>query len=96
MRWESGRRSDNIEDRRGMGLGGKGLVGGGIGTVVIARVALFMGVDPGETKEWTTLSAVGAPCDQVRLRVRSVACSRRCGEARWMQQGLAGLDVAPQ
>lgn len=56
----------------------------------------FMGVNPGETKEWTTLSAVGAPCDRVRLRVRSVACSRRCGEARWMQQGLAGLDVGPQ
>jgi predicted metalloprotease len=47
MRWESGRRSDNIEDRRSMGLGGKGLVGGGIGTVVIALIALFMGVDPG-------------------------------------------------
>ena len=47
MRWESGRRSDNIEDRRGMGLGGKSLVGGGIGTVVIALIALFMGVDPG-------------------------------------------------
>lgn len=47
MRWESGRRSDNIEDRRGMSAGGKGLVGGGIGTVVIALIALFMGVDPG-------------------------------------------------
>lgn len=47
MRWESGRRSDNIEDRRGMSAGGKGLLGGGIGTVVIALIALFMGVDPG-------------------------------------------------
>ena len=47
MRWESGRRSDNIEDRRGMSIGGKGLIGGGIGTVVIALLALFMGVDPG-------------------------------------------------
>lgn len=47
MRWESGRRSDNIEDRRGTRLGGKGLLGGGIGTVVIALIALFMGVDPG-------------------------------------------------
>ena len=47
MRWESGRRSDNIEDRRGMGIGGRGLVGGGIGTVVIALIALFMGIDPG-------------------------------------------------
>lgn len=47
MRWESGRRSENIEDRRGTRLGGKGLLGGGIGTVVIALIALFMGVDPG-------------------------------------------------
>ena len=47
MRWESGRRSDNIEDRRGTGIGGRGLVGGGIGTIVIALIALFMGFDPG-------------------------------------------------
>jgi predicted metalloprotease len=47
MRWETGRRSDNIEDRRGMSPGGRGLLGGGIGTVVIAMIALFMGVDPG-------------------------------------------------
>jgi predicted metalloprotease len=47
MRWESGRRSDNIEDRRGMSPGSRGLLGGGIGTVAIALIALFMGVDPG-------------------------------------------------
>jgi predicted metalloprotease len=46
MRWERGRRSDNIEDRRGMRVGGKGLVGGGIGTIVLALVALYFGVDP--------------------------------------------------
>ena len=37
MRWEGGRRSDNIEDRRGMSVG-RGVVGGGIGTVVIAVI----------------------------------------------------------
>jgi predicted metalloprotease len=40
-----GRRSDNIEDRRGIGVGGVA-VGGGIGTVVLVLVALFLGVDP--------------------------------------------------
>jgi predicted metalloprotease len=46
MRWEQGRRSDNIEDRRGTGIGRKGLVGGGIGTIVLALVAMYFGVDP--------------------------------------------------
>ena len=46
MRWDKGRESDNIEDRRGMSAGGKGLIGGGIGTVVIALIALYFGVDP--------------------------------------------------
>jgi predicted metalloprotease len=40
-----GRRSGNVEDRRGMG--GIGLAGGGIGAVVIALIAMFMGIDPG-------------------------------------------------
>jgi predicted metalloprotease len=46
MRWERGRRSDNIEDRRGMRVSGKGLAGGGIGTIVLALVAMYFGVDP--------------------------------------------------
>ena len=46
MRWERGRRSDNIEDRRGMRVGRKGLVGGGIGAIILTLVALYFGVDP--------------------------------------------------
>jgi len=46
MRWEHGRRSENIEDRRGMRVGRKGLVGGGIGTIILALVAMYFGVDP--------------------------------------------------
>ncbi len=45
MRWEDGRRSDNVEDRRGMGVS-RGMLGGGIGTVIIVLIALFFGVDP--------------------------------------------------
>lgn len=46
MRWENGRRSDNIEDRRGMRVNGRGLAGGGIGAIILALVAMYFGVDP--------------------------------------------------
>lgn len=47
MRTEGGRRSDNIEDIRGGGGGmRRGLVGGGIGTLLLALVAMYFGVDP--------------------------------------------------
>jgi predicted metalloprotease len=38
--------SSNVEDRRGMRLGGRGLIGGGIGTLVLVVVGLFFGIDP--------------------------------------------------
>jgi len=47
MRWEGGRRSSNIEDRRGMPISRGGMVGGGLGTLVIVLlVSWFLGVDP--------------------------------------------------
>src|SRR5215216_4193536 len=46
MRWRGYRQSGNVSDRRGMG--GLGLAGGGIGAVVIALVAMFLGVNPGD------------------------------------------------
>lgn len=46
MRWENGRRSDNIEDRRGMRVGRKGLAGGGIAAIILTLVAMYFGVDP--------------------------------------------------
>jgi len=45
MRWEGGRESGNVEDRRGMSVG-RGVAGGGIGVIIIAVIAMFMGVDP--------------------------------------------------
>lgn len=47
MRFDNGRESDNVEDRRGQGgvhLGGRGRIG--IGTIVLALVAMYFGVDP--------------------------------------------------
>ena len=44
MRWEGRRESQNVEDRRGMRFGRAG--GIGIGTIVLALVAAYFGVDP--------------------------------------------------
>lgn len=46
MRWRTGRRSTNVEDRRGIRVGKAGLAGGGLGTLVLVLVAMYFGVDP--------------------------------------------------
>ena len=45
MRWRTGRRSSNIEDRRRIRVPRKA-AGGGLGIIVIALVAMYFGVDP--------------------------------------------------
>jgi predicted metalloprotease len=45
MLWQSGRRSENIEDRRGARVS-RNVAGGGIGTIVLILVALYFGIDP--------------------------------------------------
>lgn len=45
MLWKGRRSSANVEDRRGLSAG-KGLVGGGIGTIVIVLAVYFLGGDP--------------------------------------------------
>jgi predicted metalloprotease len=45
MQWRTGRRSENIEDRRGMGIP-IGVGGGGVGILVIALIAMLFGVNP--------------------------------------------------
>lgn len=44
MRWEGRRQSQNVEDRRGMRFGRAG--GIGLGTIVLALVAAYFGMDP--------------------------------------------------
>jgi len=46
MRWEGRRQSDNIEDRRGMRVSRGGLVGGGLGTLALVLLVMFLGGDP--------------------------------------------------
>jgi predicted metalloprotease len=45
MRWQTGRRSGNVEDRRGMRVSPR-VAGGGLGAIVIIVLALLFGVDP--------------------------------------------------
>lgn len=51
MRWRSGRRSSNVEDRRGRGLGGRVAAGGGLAALVVIAIALLTGTDPGDVAD---------------------------------------------
>ncbi len=48
MRWRDGRESDNIEDRRGMGIPRGAKIGGvgGLGLLAIVLIGMFFGIDP--------------------------------------------------
>jgi uncharacterized protein len=46
MRWRGRRQSSNIEDRRGLRVTRGGMVGGGIGTIALVLLAMYLGVDP--------------------------------------------------
>jgi uncharacterized protein len=48
MRWETGRRSENIEDRRGQSSGISMGGMGGIGAVIVLVIALLTGIDPSQ------------------------------------------------
>ncbi len=49
MRWERRRRSQNVEDRRGARVPGKVKAGiGGIGAIVVALIAVWLGKDPSQ------------------------------------------------
>ncbi|MFT4171914.1 MAG: neutral zinc metallopeptidase [Rhodocyclaceae bacterium] len=65
MRFEDGQESNNVEDRRGGGGGGRLPVGGrtiGVGTVVLALVAWYFGIDPSVVLNGAgTLSGAGSP-----------------------------------
>ncbi len=45
MRWRGRRQSANVQDRRGVSSGGKAV--GGVGVLIFAVVAIFLGADPG-------------------------------------------------
>ncbi len=68
MRIGDQRRSEQIEDRRGMSVG-RGVAGGGIGLLVIVLLALFFGVDPSLVLQGGP--APGAMPEQPRVETRA-------------------------
>lgn len=64
MQWKGRRGSSNVEDRRGMG--GKTIVGGGIGGIIILLIVTLLGGNPGDLLDsmGTTGSDTGAPYEE--------------------------------
>lgn len=56
MRWKTGRRSENIEDRRGKRVSPMAK-GGGLSAVIIMLVAMYFGVDPAIISQWTGIGS---------------------------------------
>jgi predicted metalloprotease len=62
MRWRDQRQSENIEDQRGSGGGGRRIaIGGGLGGIVVLVLALLFGADPRQILEQLPQQGSGAP-----------------------------------
>lgn len=48
MIWKGRRQSSNVEDRRGMGMGGKTVIGGGLSSIVVMLLFVLLGGNPGD------------------------------------------------
>lgn len=74
MLWKGGRKSENVEDRRGVRVS-RGMLGGGIGTVILVLAALYFGIEPSVIlNQGTTQDAGGPP--------RAVSTERSAEENR--------------
>jgi len=62
MKWTDDR-SGNVEDRRGSGSGGA-IVGGGLGTLIIAAIVFFLGGDPSSILSSGSMGNGGAQTEQ--------------------------------
>ena len=73
MRWRTGRRSDNVEDRRGempMRAGGLGIKGGGVGLLLVLLAAAYFGIDPSVILQGPLTSPPSYPDAQERPEVQ--------------------------
>lgn len=65
MKWKGRRTSSNVQDRRGVGAS-RGVVGGGIGTIVIALIIFFLGGDPSALLNDNSFVQPNAPSEYVQ------------------------------
>lgn len=64
MRWQMGRRSTNVEDRRGRGVS-RPAMGGGLGALLIALLVMLLGGDPGVVLQSGSPATYDSPPAQV-------------------------------
>ena len=81
MRLDNRRRSTNVEDRRGMGMGGKGAIGGRLGIFFIAwlsNICLYDGTgirfDDVLKIHWEQLLAGSTPATNTNKRIDYCYC----------------------
>lgn len=84
MRWKEGRESENVEDRRGI-TPARLAIGGGIGTLLLALAAIFLGADPRQVlnalqQQQQQQAPAGGPQGTEKPR-RGRACEIRQGRA---------------
>jgi predicted metalloprotease len=77
MRWQHRRQSENIEDRRGMRVG-RGVIGGGVGTVALVLLAMYFGIDPRVVMQGVSTEQAGP--------VNNEPYAESASEAEWRQQ----------
>ncbi|KAF3884112.1 MULTISPECIES: KPN_02809 family neutral zinc metallopeptidase [Nostocales] len=74
MRWEFGRRSTNVEDRRGSRISAP-VVGGGIGAIVLSLIVALLGGDPSVI--WDQTQAPSSPNSESTQTERSATSDDR-------------------
>ena len=82
MRIGGGRESSNVEDRRGMSFGGRSV---GIGTILLALVAMYFGIDPSVVLQ-------GGPGTAVQQNEPAPAPPADDEAARFVSQVLADTE----
>ncbi|HUH59539.1 MAG TPA: neutral zinc metallopeptidase [Candidimonas sp.] len=102
MRLDNSRESRNVEDRRGRGrmsIGGRGKIG--IGTIVLALVAAYFGIDPnvvfetvgvGPESEVVTSGEPTVPTEQTRFVSKILADTEDAWTAVFERQGLSSYQ----
>jgi predicted metalloprotease len=104
MRWEGRRQSSNVEDRRGMRISRGGLVGGGLGTLAIALLVMFLGGDPTPVLQQATQPQVQATnepyveTDEEAVRREFVSTMLATTEDLWAREfaAMGGRYQAPK